>query len=130
MRDKPKTSGNGKKRQASQEKRLRIEHVYPEGQRSFFSNHITVQHTNEGEFTISFFEVLQPLLLGEPEDVEKQFSQLESAKATCLARVVIAADRMPKLIGALITNYETYEKDTGKSAQTEADKQETQKHAG
>ena len=111
------------------QKRIAIEHVVPEDLKTLFSNHMTVQHTNEGEFTISFFETLQPLLIGPPDEQAKQFAEIKSTKAVCLARIVMAAERMPRLIGALITNYETYEKDTGKSQQIDTDEQASQKHA-
>lgn len=129
MRDKRTTSRQSTTQSEGETKALRIKHIFPEGQRSIFSNHVTVQHTNEGEFTISFFEVVQPLLLGEPDDVAKQFAELDVAPANCLARVVVSAARMQRLIGALITNYEIYERDTGKSSEKDTDKQGGQKHA-
>jgi hypothetical protein len=131
MRDQHKTPKTAKKSEDSRLKAVPIKHVFPEGQRSLFSNHITVQHSNEGEFTISFFEVTQPLVLGNPDEVDKQWAGIESATATCLARVVVSAARMPRLIGALITNYEIYEADTGKTPQgdTDSDEKGSQKHA-
>lgn len=128
MRDKKKSPENGKKDDESRYKKVSIKHVFPEGQRALFANHITIQHTNEGEFTLSFFEIVQPLVIGEAEEREKQWADIEFAEATCLARVVVSAARLPKLIGALITNYETYEKDT-KPVNNDSDDQENQKHA-
>lgn len=130
MRDKPtKTPKRSEKPEKSNYKAVPIKHVFPEGQGSLFSNHITVQHSNEGEFTISFFEVRQPLVLGEPEDVTKQWAEITTAEATCLARIVVSAARMPKLIGALITNYDIYEKDIAQSPESNTDDQKGQKHA-
>jgi hypothetical protein len=130
MRDKPKTSRNGKKPQPPTESQFSIAHIFPDGQRLQFANHMTVQHTNEGEFTISFFEIFQPVFLGNPEEIKKQKEKLGGViPANCIARLVVSAARMPQFIGALIKNYEIYEKDTGKSPDRNSDEQENKKHA-
>jgi hypothetical protein len=112
--------------EAASGKQLPIEHVLPDDQRTLFANHVTIQHTNEGEFLLSFFEIEQPLLLADAGNLEKQLANITSVKAVCRARVVMAAARMRKLIGALITNYETYERDV---ALLPANDTESQKHA-
>jgi hypothetical protein len=129
MREKKTPKRSSKPPEESRYKAVPIEHIFPEGQRALFSNHITVQHTNEGEFTISFFEVAQPVVIGESGDREKQWAEITSAKATCLSRIVISAARMPRLIGALISNYEIYEKDTGSLKDQGTDESKNQKHA-
>jgi len=107
MRNNEKASKNGKKLAIPDGKAVRLEHVFPEGLRSAFTNHITVQHTDEGEFTIAFFEIDHPVLLGEPEDIAAQVDKLESVKAHCVGRIIISEKRMPKFIGELVSNYES-----------------------
>jgi hypothetical protein len=94
--------------------RLAIEHVFSDELRTLFSNHITVQHNEEGEFTISFYDVIPPLILGEREDIRKQLDMVESVKAHCIARIAISAGRMPKLIAALATTFDAYLKSQSK----------------
>jgi hypothetical protein len=126
MRDNQKASKNGKKIAFPEGKAVRLEHVFPDGLRSAFTNHITVQHTDEGEFTVAFFEVDHPVLLGEPEDIAAQVEKLESVKAHCVARIVISEKRMPKFIGALVSNYESH---VTSKEQSNPDSQKGKKHA-
>jgi hypothetical protein len=129
MREKKTPKRATKQPLESKYKAVPIKHVFPEGLRSAFSNHITVQHSNEGEFAISFFDVQQPLVLGDPENQSKQWAEIEAAEATCIARIVISATRMPRLIGALISNFEIFERDTGRTAGDDPEDKADQKNA-
>jgi hypothetical protein len=129
MREKKTPKRSSKPLEEGKFKAVPIKHIFPQGQMAAFSNHITVQHSNEGEFTLCFFDIRQPLVLGEQGDREKLWEAIETAEATCVARIVISAARMPRLIGALITNYEIFERDTGKSTEGDADESPNKKHA-
>lgn len=74
---------------------------------SRYATHIVVQHT-EHEFIISFFEVQPPVLLGMPEEIEARLEQIESIRADCVARVIVAAERMPEFVRVLQDNLDTY----------------------
>ena len=79
--------------------------------RSIFANHLVVHNTDEGEFFLSFFEVVQPVLLGTPDEQREQLESINEVKAKCVSRIVISADRVPGFIGAIAERYERYQHD-------------------
>ena len=74
---------------------------------SRYATNMVVQHS-EHEFIIYFFEVLPPLLLGEPGVIKAKLSDIDSIRAECVARIVIAAERMPGFVRVLQENLEHY----------------------
>jgi hypothetical protein len=70
----------------------------PQGMSSRYAHHLIVQ-PNENEVILSFFEVIPPLLLGNPEE------QLEILKkgvrADCVARITVAKSRYPDFVRAM-----------------------------
>lgn len=104
-------SVDNENKSAREGKTVRIEHVVPDDIRTAFTNHLVVQRSDKGEFTVSFFEINNPVLLSGAEGVEECFEKIESVEARCMARVVISGERMPNFIGALIQNYEEFEKE-------------------
>jgi Protein of unknown function (DUF3467) len=86
---------------------LPIEWYFPEHIASRYATNLVVQNT-EHEFTISFFEVHPPLLLGSPEERELQLQQTKSIRAECVARVIIAAERMPEFVRVIQGQIEVY----------------------
>lgn len=70
-----------------------------------YANNLVVQHTGF-EFVVSFFETIPPIILGEP--TVEQLEKLESIRSECVARVVIAAERMPIFLEVLKTNYDRH----------------------
>lgn len=82
---------------------LPIEWCYPDDLISRYATNMVVQYT-EHEYTISFFEVRPPLLLGTPEQISERLKAIDSVKATCVARVIVAADRLQDFIDALQAN--------------------------
>lgn len=97
------TNGREPKPANEDSQALQIDHVIPEGVSSKFSNHITIQFAGH-EFHLSFFEIQPPIALGTPEERKKILSQLESIEAKCVARVIIAASRMPGVVQAMLEN--------------------------
>lgn len=85
---------------------VRIEHVFTEPPISQFANHLIVQHT-EHEFILSFFEIDNPIILGD-EDKTK-LEQLESVRAYCVARVAVPTGRMASFVEALENNLAKYQ---------------------
>jgi hypothetical protein len=84
-----------------------IEWYVPEDLVSRYANNIVVQY-EEHEFIISFFEVRPPVLLGSSEEIKAKLEQVKSVRAECVARIIVAADRMPVFIEALQGNLEKY----------------------
>jgi len=86
------------------EKKIPIEWHVPEDITSQYANNIVVQHTNS-EFFVSFFETLPPLIIGSPEDTRAQIDEVKEVQAKCLARIVIAPNKMKDFIQALNVNF-------------------------
>lgn len=87
---------------------LPIDWQFPAGLVSRYATHLIVQHT-EHEFVLSFFEVLPPTVFGPPEQVNSKIDALASIPAECVARIVVAADRMPSFVQVLDDNLERYQ---------------------
>ena len=81
------------------ERQASIEWHIPEGTVSRYATNMVVQHS-EQEFILSFFELLPPIILGTPQELEK-LDKMTSVRAECIARVIVSADRMPKFIEVL-----------------------------
>jgi len=67
---------------------------------TYYATNMVAQVTDH-EYIISFFELYPPLLVGTPEEVSEQATGMNNVTANCLARIVIAADRMPGIVDAL-----------------------------
>jgi hypothetical protein len=87
--------------------RLPIEWYYPEDIISRYATNMVVQHT-EHEFIISFFEIQPPVVLGEIEAREAQLDKIESVRANCIARVIVAPERLAEFIQVLQDNWDKY----------------------
>jgi len=84
-----------------------LEWHIPEGMVSRYATNIVVQHSAH-EFTVSFFEVNPPVILGSIEERKAALQQMGSVRAECIARIIIAPGRMPAFIKALQTNMEKH----------------------
>jgi hypothetical protein len=85
-----------------------IQWHFPDDIASRYATNLVVQHT-EHEFSISFFEVRPPILLGSPEDIQAALQRVESVPAVCVARIIVAAERMPEFIRVLQDNLAQYQ---------------------
>lgn len=90
-------------------KLLKVEFEFPDGMKSAFSNHMVAQSRGDGIFHLSFFEIIHPLLIGDQESILQQIEETDSVRASCVARLVVSAEQMKRMIGALAENYEKYE---------------------
>jgi hypothetical protein len=72
-----------------------------------FSTDMFISHT-ENIFSLMFFEVSQPLLLGSEEEILSQIKSLKSIKADCVSKIYVAPATIPRLISALQENYDKY----------------------
>ena len=71
---------------------------------------LVAAQADEHEITISFFDPRSPVLVGTPEEVRKQALTIETVRADCVARVVVAAERLPGIIQVLQTSLDNYYK--------------------
>jgi hypothetical protein len=79
---------------------LPIEWYIPDDMVSQYATNMLVQ-TNPHEFIISFFQLYPPPLLGSPEEQKAKLEAMTSVRATCISRVIVAAERMPEFVKVL-----------------------------
>jgi len=77
---------------------LPIEREFPPGQMPLVANHFVAQ--NDGpEFYLMFFWINSPTIVADdPVDRARQFAELGSVTAQCVARVVMSTERLPAVI--------------------------------
>jgi hypothetical protein len=59
--------------------------------------------------------VHQPLLLGSPEERKAQLEQIKSVRAECVARIIVAAERLPEFVEVIQGQLEVYRSKQGKT---------------
>lgn len=106
-----------------------IRHVYPGAIQSTYANHILVNHTPQGEFQLSFFEIDHPILLGTPEERADQAEKIEAVDANCVARIVMTQERIEGLIQALGENYSNFKSNKSESEPEDSNIPQDKKHA-
>lgn len=79
---------------------LPIEWNVPDGTVARYATNMVVQRL-ENEFLISFFEILPPMVLGEPSEISKKLKQINSVTANCVAQIIVSAEKMPAFVDAL-----------------------------
>ena len=90
-------------------KRVRVKHKYPESIETKVSNHFVIQHDQES-FTLSFFEIRQPIILGETEEEKiEQLDAITEVEARCLVRLLLTPSNMYELTKALQENFQDFE---------------------
>ncbi len=77
---------------------------------TMFATNLLVQRTAEA-FTISFFEIRPPILLGTPDQNQETLSDLRQVVAHCVARIVVTPERMKEFVGVFHTSYEAWQND-------------------
>jgi hypothetical protein len=90
-----------------QGKAIRIDFDVPPDFPTKYASNLVVQHT-EHDFTITFFDIRPPLLLGSADDKIRQLEGIEAVKAAPVARIVVAASRMHEFVQVLQDNLKTY----------------------
>ena len=58
---------------------------------------------------LSFFEIAHPILLGDPDSILQQVEETGSVRAPCVARLVVSAEQMKRMVAAMAEGYENYE---------------------
>ena len=89
---------------------------YPEDLITRYSTNLLVQAA-ENEIILSFFEIIPPILLGSPDDIEAQLEQTEAIKAKCVARIIVSGEKFPDFLKAMGSQLEKYQssKEPGES---------------
>ena len=93
---------------------LRIDWHFPEGLQSKYVNNVLVQ-PGQYELVISFFEVQQPILVGQPEENKRMLEELGSIRAECVSKIIVSPEIIPTLISALESGLENYRYSKGQT---------------
>lgn len=94
---------------SSKFKKIPIQWYFPEHIETKYVTNIVVQHTDK-DFVVSFFDVFNPPILGDPEKVKKDFDAIKSVQAKCVARIAVTPEKMKDFIDTLQKNYKDYQK--------------------
>jgi hypothetical protein len=77
-----------------------------------FANHFLVQQ-HPHEFVISVGQLMEPPLVGSPEQVREQAAALTHVPVTTLARVGVTRDRLRELIAVLQASLDEHDRILG-----------------
>jgi len=83
-----------------------IETYFPDDLQTKYSTHMAVQHTQH-EFTIFFFEAHPFPVVGTPKEIKETLEKM-TISGECVARIVVAKDRMPDFVKALQKNLKNF----------------------
>lgn len=94
------------------ERNIPIDWYVPEGLISRYATNIIVQVT-ENEFVISFYELPPPIIF----DPAKDLKHLDSVTAECVARIIVAGNKMPEFLEVLSRQVALYQDKKAQSQQ-------------
>jgi hypothetical protein len=83
-----------------------FEREFPPDQMAMHSNQFVI--VNDGpEFQLLFFQNHPPIVLGDTvEERKREAQKIKSVRSVCVARIVVAAERLPLIIKAMQENLE------------------------
>jgi len=87
-----------------------IRFIPPEESISRFANFALIQHDEEF-FTLSFYEIQKPPLMGTSEQKKAAIEKLEDIPAFRVARIIVTPTHFKQLVKAMQGNWEGYEKE-------------------
>jgi len=97
------------------ERNIPIEWHVPEDLISRYATNIIVQ-MSENEFVISFYEIPPPIILNPVTDLEK----LNSVTAECVARIIVAGNKMPEFLDVLTRQVAAYQEKKSQAKPSES----------
>ena len=77
--------------------------IIPDTLATNFSDYTLVQGDPEN-FTLSFFEIRKPAIIGSGEEKKAAIEKIDSIPAVCIARIVITPNHFKRLIEAMQSN--------------------------
>lgn len=83
-------------------KPVRVDYSSTESVRSTYANNLVVQ-SDEHCLYLSFFEVVQPVILGTQEDMQAKLDEISCIQAQCAAKVVIPNGKAMEFLQVLLT---------------------------
>jgi hypothetical protein len=79
----------------------------PAGVPTHYSTNLVVQHTDE-DFTITFWDVRPPVLIGTREEKRKQVEALKEIRPTALVRIILSPSKMREFTQVMQDNLKTF----------------------
>jgi hypothetical protein len=73
-----------------------------------YATNLVVQHT-EHEFILSFYQAHAPIIIGTPEERQRQLEQIDSVPASCVGRVIVTPKRMRDFLSVMQANFDAYQ---------------------
>lgn len=95
---------------------LPIEWHIPDDIQARYATNMVAQHL-EHEFLISFFDIWPPILLGSPEEIAEKLKEVKSVRASCVARIVIAEEKLPDFIRVLQDNLRHFKEESSNAGE-------------
>lgn len=92
---------------ASQQVAIPVEWHVSEHIKSNYADNVIVQ-TRKHDSIISFFETQLPPFAGTEEENRAFLEKLDSVRAECVDRVIVAPELLPEIIKTLQTAYDSY----------------------
>ena len=80
----------------------------PPGLPTHYSTNLVVQHTEE-DFTITFWDVRPPVLIGTREEKRRQVEALGEIRPTALVRIIVSPNRMREFTQVMLDNLKTFD---------------------
>ena len=97
----------GKSKNLESIKGVNLNWVFPSDLKSYFSDNFIVQHQKD-HFVLSFFEVIQPAILGTLEERKAQVQKIKQVDAKCIARILVTPEKMKDIVNVMNENYNNY----------------------
>ena len=72
-----------------------------------YTTELIIHHT-EREFTLAFFEIPIPLLLGTSEEKVQRLQEIPSLRAQCVARLIVPPDKMAEFVRVFQDSYQKF----------------------
>ena len=80
-----------------------------------YATHLVVQHT-EDDFTVTFWDLRPPVLIGTPEEKRQQVEAIKGVRATTVARIILSPRRMREFAQVMQDNLKTFDETVGAQA--------------
>jgi len=88
---------------------VKLNYVYPDNLQSNFITSLIVQH-EPNFFTLSFFEIFAPPILGESDEEKKAIiNSINQVNAKCVSRIIVTPEKMKEIVKVMSDNLKSYE---------------------
>jgi hypothetical protein len=79
---------------------FKIDWNVPDDAPTYYANNMLFQY-GEHEGCLLFFEVVPPVIMGDPDEMKAQFEKIKAVTAKCKARIIIPKDMLQRFATVL-----------------------------